>query len=468
MKLYSFPCASREPHELFAALSRHSYSLFFDSADRHHELARYSYIVFDPIETIEAKNGTVCIRGAEGKITLQGRGIDCVRDRLKIHGLDKRSHDHLPPFQGGAAGLFGYDLTRDLEKLPAMAQDNPEIPDMAVGIYDQVFGYDHQQKTGWFIVHAEDKSSARTHFDHFIQLTGETPGQGPATSSQRWQSSHTRREYERAVQRVIDYIHAGDIFQCNLSQRFESRLPEGFDTWAHYLRLRQVNAAPFAAFMNFGAVKISSASPERFLLVRDRRVESRPIKGTQKRDRNEAADRLNRARLENSAKDRAENMMIVDLLRNDLSKVCEDDSVEVPVLCRLESFAKVHHLVSVIEATLKTDQEPADLLQACFPGGSITGAPKVRAMQIIEEMESKRRGPYCGTLGYIGYDGAMDTNIAIRTLVYQGNTVSFNVGGGIVADSVTAIEYEETLSKAEAIFDSFEAAADNSAPATAP
>jgi para-aminobenzoate synthetase component 1 len=216
--------------------------------------------------------------------------------------------------------------------------------------------------------------------------------------------------------------------------------------------------------MNFGNVQVASASPERFVLVRDRWVESRPIKGTQKRDQNEAVDRLHRSRLQNSAKDRAENMMIVDLLRNDLSKVCDDDSVEVPVLCQLESFAKVHHLVSVIEGTLNTHSGPADLLKACFPGGSITGAPKVRAMQIIEEMESKRRGPYCGTLGYIGYNGAMDTNIAIRTLVYEGGTVSFNVGGGIVADSIPAVEYEETLIKAEAIFNSFEAAADNTGP----
>jgi para-aminobenzoate synthetase component 1 len=208
--------------------------------------------------------------------------------------------------------------------------------------------------------------------------------------------------------------------------------------------------------MNFGPLKISSASPERFISVRDRAVETRPIKGTRPRMGDPAVDQLYRNELENSEKDRAENAMIVDLLRNDLSKVCEDHSVEVPALFALEDFASVHHLVSTVTGALRVDKTPADLLRACFPGGSITGCPKVRAMEIIEEQEPHRRGPYCGALGYLGFNGNMDTNIAIRTLVYTGDTVSFNTGSGIVADSDPAGEYEETFDKAESIFRSFE------------
>lgn len=467
MKLYSFPVKESAPHDLFTALAPQPYSLFFDSADPGHELSRYSFIAYHPLEMIEAKNGVVSVTNKDQQLTFNGRGLDVLQSRLEVYGLDRESRPDLPPFQGGAAGFFGYDLARDIENLPVQAQDNGNVPDMAIGIYDQLFAYDHHKNKGWFLIHATSEEIAQSKYQHFLRLikphqpfaslppTGGGQGGGAAEPKQ-WQTSHTRQQYEESVRRVIDYIYAGDIFQCNLSQRFETALPEGFDIWVHYLALRRVNAAPFACYMNFGAVKISSASPERFLFVEDRLVETRPIKGTQKRVPDEALDQLYRNTLENSEKDRAENTMIVDLMRNDLSKVCEDHSIKVPQLCQLESFARVHHLVSIVNGTLRADQSPAHLLRACFPGGSITGAPKVRAMEIIEELEQKRRGPYCGAIGYIGYNGTMDTSIAIRTLVYDGNTVSFNVGGGIVADSKPADEYDETMAKAEAIFNSFE------------
>ncbi len=455
MKLYSFTAHNRKPHELFAPLAQQPYSLLFDSADTEHELSRYSFIAFHPLETIESKNGKITVTNNQNQLSFDGQPFDIVKERLELYGLDRESNDNLPPFQGGAAGFFGYDLARSLENLPEETEDNPSMPDMAVGIYDQVFAYDHREKKGWFMVHAANEHEAKTRQLHFLKLTSASSLAGES-NVEEWASSHTRDQYEQAVQRVIDYIYAGDVFQANMSQRFEAALPHNFNPYAHYMTLREINAAPFSTFMNFGSVKLASASPERFLFVKDRAVETRPIKGTQKRSLEEAVDQFYRNQLENSEKDRAENVMIVDLLRNDLSKTCEDHSIEVPQLCKLESFAKVHHLVSTIKGTLRADQSPVDLLQSCFPGGSITGTPKVRAMEIIEELEQKRRGPYCGSMGYIGFDGTMDTNVAIRTLVYDGASVSFNVGGGIVADSKPGDEYDETLTKAEAIFKSFD------------
>ncbi|MEC7028742.1 MAG: anthranilate synthase component I family protein, partial [Pseudomonadota bacterium] len=215
---------------------------------------------------------------------------------------------------------------------------------------------------------------------------------------------------------------------------------------------REANPAPFGAFMNFGSIKLASASPERFINHYGRIAETRPIKGTIKRYADPEHDQDQKDMLASSDKDRAENVMIVDLLRTDLSKVCEDHSVRVTRLNHLESFAHVHHLVSTVEGVIRADKSAVSLLEACFPGGSITGAPKVRAMEIIEELEDTRRGPYCGSMGYIGFDGTMDTNIIIRTLVYNGNTVSLNVGGGITAASDPASEYMETLHKALGFF----------------
>jgi para-aminobenzoate synthetase component 1 len=244
---------------------------------------------------------------------------------------------------------------------------------------------------------------------------------------------------------------AGDIFQANLSQRFRARLPAGIAAFDLYRRMRQVNPAPFAAFVKAGDVAVASASPERFLSLRDGRVETCPIKGTRRRGATPVQDRLLAEALLASEKDRAENIMIVDLLRNDLSRVCRDGSVAVPRLCGLESFATVHHLVSTVTGELRPGKGAVDLLAACFPGGSITGAPKIRAMEIIAELEPTRRGPYCGSVGYIGFDGNMDSSIIIRTYGIKGDEVVFQAGGGIVADSRSGDEYEETLAKARAL-----------------
>jgi para-aminobenzoate synthetase component 1 len=262
-------------------------------------------------------------------------------------------------------------------------------------------------------------------------------------------SNFTPPDYRAAVQRAIDYIHAGDCFQVNLSQRLLHRAT--VPPLELYGRLRERNAAPFAGYFDLGDFVIASASPERFLRVEDGEVETRPIKGTRPRGSTAEEDRRHAEELLSSSKDRAENVMIIDLLRNDLGRVCEYGSVRVPAVCRLESYRYVHHLVSEVRGRLRRGLGPVDLLRAAFPGGSVTGAPKVRAMEIIAELEPTARGPYCGSLGYIGFDGSMDTNLLIRTFTIGKGWMQFPVGGGIVADSDPASEYAETLHKAEGL-----------------
>ena len=453
-----------DPIGVFSCLHHEPYSLFFDSADRAHPAARYSFIAYHPFETIESWNGTVLVTNKDEQISLKGNPFQIVRDRLAKWEVNAPYRANTPPFQGGAAGFFGYDLARKLEKLPSKALSNPDAPEMAIGLYDKVVAFDHAEKKSYFIALASEEKDARLKLNHFKNILKRpkekaTPQQKPVS----WQSGFTPDKYKKSVQKIIDYIRKGDIFQANLSQRFETILPEGFSAFDHYKNLRRVNPAPFAAYMNFGSLTLASASPERFLQVRGKQVETRPIKGTRPRLADAVLDQKMQSELLASSKDSAENIMIVDLLRNDLSKVCADDSVEVPELCKLESFARVHHLVSTVTGTLRDDKTPLDLLEACFPGGSVTGAPKVRAMEIIEELEPVRRGPYCGSMGYAGFNGTMDSNIAIRTLVYEGRKACFNVGGGIVADSNPAAEYQETLDKAAGVFSSFEATQNKSA-----
>ncbi len=450
---------TKDPLGAFAALEHLPYSLLLDSADQKHPNARYSFIVSHPIETIESKDGQVLITNWEEQTTQDGDVFDVITKRLKHWIPHTQTIRGLPPFQGGAAGYFGYDLARNIETLPETAKDNPDMPDLAVGIYDQVLAFDHIKEQAWIITHAKNYHDARKKQDYILGLISRPPTPEKFTeTSLDWTPDFTQKSYKKQVSKVIDYIKAGDIFQANLSQRFEAKLPKDFDTFAHYCHMRKVNPAPFASYMNCGDITISSASPERFITVKDRMVETRPIKGTRPRSNDTSQDERNRRALEASEKDRAENTMIVDLLRNDLSKTCLSNSVQVNELCKTESFAGVHHLVSSIRGTLKKDKTPLELIKNSFPGGSITGAPKIRAMEIIEELEPNRRGPYCGSMAYIGFDNSMDTSILIRTLVYEKNNVSLQVGGGIVADSNPEEEYQETLDKARAIFDSFKPA----------
>jgi para-aminobenzoate synthetase component 1 len=378
----------------------------------------------------------------------------------------------LPPFQGGAAGVLSYDLSRQLESIPPPAIDEFAVPSLSVGLYDVVIAWDHVEDRAWLISQGfpETEPAARRRRaearlrevkawlagPHQARADwGDRPGwalpasalapQFPIAAIEGLSSNFSREAYLAAVQRVIDYIREGDAFQVNLAQRLV--YPAHDSPVELYLRLRTRNPAPFAAFFDLGEFQVVSASPERFVQVRQREVETRPIKGT--RPVIASGEQDTGRELLASEKDRAENVMIVDLLRNDLSRVCRPESVRVTQLCGLETYRYVHHLVSAIRGRLRDDSGPIDLVRAAFPGGSITGAPKCRAMEIIAELEPTARGAYCGSLAYFGFDGAMDSSILIRTITAGRGWWQLPVGGGIVAQSVPAQEYLETWHKAE-------------------
>ncbi len=430
----------------FAPLAALPYSIFLDSNKGGHALSRVSYILWHPFETIESRGGRVTITNRDHQFSYSADIFKVVRERLSLWGEDRVVQKNLPAFQGGAAGFFGYDLARQLERLPSSAEATSQ-PDACIGLYDKVLAFDHEAGKAVLMIAAENEAEATVH-KAFLEDCIRVHVAKPQDAIVLWDTDKDNAAYEKDIARVVEYIHAGDIFQANLSRRFSAELPRGFDAYTHYRTLREINPAPYAAFMNFGGVNLASCSPERFLEVSGRTIETRPIKGT-------LPSSLPTSLLAESEKDRAENVMIVDLLRNDLSKVCEDHSIEVVQLCGIETFEGLHHMVSTVRGTLRGDQGAMEALRACFPGGSITGAPKIRAMEIIDELEPQRRGAYCGAMAWMGFDGAMDSAITIRTLVYEEGQVHLQTGGGITAMSDPAVEREETMTKAQKIFESF-------------
>ncbi len=446
-----------QPEGVFAQLSQLPYALWLDSARHDKTLGRYSFLMADPAEVIQAGP----------------RQIEEALERLAELEMSFRldSLPDLPPFQGGAAGFFSYDLNRAFEEVPETAFNEFHLPLLSFGIYDWVAAWDHEQGKGWLFSTGfpetdpdkrQDRAKAR--ISDVLTLLEREVSNSEGVKSGRVvpptelapcfacpefpgvMSNFPKEDYLAAVQKSVDYIHAGDIFQVNIAQRL---ILEAKSSSAQlYLKLREKNPAPFAGYYDFGMGQIVSASPERFISVRDRKIESRPIKGTRRRSGRPELDMFWGDELVRSEKDRAENVMIVDLLRNDLSRICEPDSVEVTSLCGLETYQTVQHLVSIIVGQLRVGVGIREILEAIFPGGSITGAPKIRAMEIISELEPTARGPYCGSLGYIGFDGSIDWNILIRTVVASAGWWQFPVGGGIVADSDPLREYEETWHKA--------------------
>ncbi|MBM4070439.1 MAG: aminodeoxychorismate synthase component I [Planctomycetes bacterium] len=487
-----------EPWDVFRRLCALPHLLFLDSAGRHSGTSRYSFITADPFDFIEARGTTVCDRTGvtranpfavlarrlaelrEGEAPAEPRTLD--RPDARTARREPRpptGNAALPPFQGGAAGLFGYDLCHHLERLPRPALDDFAVPDMAVGFYDWVVSFDHETGRAWLVStglpEAESRRRQRRAWKRLeevkrrlegaVTLPASTKCAPPLPAPLGWElpglpgvlSNFTQEKYLETVRRAIEYVHAGDCFQVNIAQRLLQRAT--MPPWELYERLRRLNPAPFAGYFDLGDFVIASASPERFLRVHkgDKgEVETCPIKGTRPRDANPDRDRVLRDELSHSVKDRAENVMIVDLLRNDLGRVCAYGSVRVADVCRLESHPYVHHLVSEVRGTLRPGLGPVDLLKAAFPGGSVTGAPKIRAMEIIAELEPTARGPYCGALGYIGFDGAMDSNLLIRTFVAGRGWLQFCVGGGIVADSDPEREYQETWHKAKGLLRALE------------
>ena len=457
------------------------YRLLLESAARETRLGRYSFLTADPVFIVRSRGAHTdivdCMSGAT--TTTNEDALAAVRRLVAPHRFP--SVPGVPPFQGGIAGFIAYDWGLTLERLPEPRFDDLGLPDTLLCLYDWVLAWDHVTSRAWLIstgVPAIESAArvarARERASHVIGLLrGDSKGStaGPKNRTRPtnvapayhveggwWRSgldlrsSFTRSAYLDAVARVREYIFAGDIFQANLSQRFEAPL-EG-SAWEFYRRLRSRNAAPFAAFMESPEAVVVSASPERFLRVDAAgHVETRPIKGTRPRGVGPEHDAALGQALAESAKDRAENLMIVDLMRNDLSRVCAPHTVRVSELFSLERYATVHHLVSTVVGDLEPGRDALHLLRAAFPGGSITGAPKLRAMEIIAELEPSRRGVYCGSIGYWSLTGELDTNIAIRTAVVHGDRVYFSAGGGIVADSDPASEYDETLDKARGLID---------------
>ncbi len=435
--------------------------LFLDSALRHEQHGRYSYVTADPFQMIRQRR----------RIPQPLSEFESVLASFQAEHMDG-----LPPFQGGIAGLFGYEWGRCFEDVPAAAIDEFGVPQLSAGLYDVVLAFDHVAQQSWIISQGfpevdptARQARAAQRLEQFRQWLKTPPSTSPEAVEARplprsrlapqfesafggsVTSTFSQRDYEQSVARVIAYIRSGDVFQVNLAQRLLA--PQRRSSWQLYLHLRKQNPAPFAAYFDMGDFQILSASPERFLKCDRGRVSTHPIKGTRYRSPHAEADLFAADDLLASPKDRAENTMIVDLLRNDLSRVCRDDSVYVEQLCGLERFEYVQHLVSIIRGDLAAGQTPLNLLAACFPGGSITGAPKIRAMEIIAELEPTVRGPYCGSLGFLGFQGQLDTNILIRTITAGRGWCQVPVGGGIVALSQPRDEFEETLHKARGIID---------------
>ncbi len=431
------------------------------------QYGRYDIIVAEPFITLVTQgNQTTITQNGHSKISEEDPFLLLKNSLNQYKSPNADVLKKEVPFTGGAMGYFAYDLARRLEKLPknarpALGMSEVDMPEMMVGIYDWAIVVDHREQRSVLISHGLYAETRKNWHDLCVRF--DVPFRAAFTDKKLSKfevitpvtSNLSEPQYSQAFAKIKAYIEAGDCYQVNLAQRFSAKV-EG-DSWLMYKKLREISPAPFMAYMQLPlndsenepeCFQVLSNSPERFLQTNDHHVETRPIKGTRPRSDDAAQDLAYSKELLTSLKDKAENLMIVDLLRNDLSKTCTLGSVKVNKLFQLQSFANVHHLVSIIVGKLKPNKTSVDVLRACFPGGSITGAPKLRAMQIIDELEPHRRGLYCGAIGYIGFDGNMDTNIAIRTAAICKKVLSFYAGGGIVADSDVSKEYAETLDKA--------------------
>jgi para-aminobenzoate synthetase component I len=477
-----------DPVRLLPALAQERALVFLDSATNKQpfeDTNRYSYLGFDPAERIEIQNSAS-----------DSSPLAQAKEKIRQYKMEKAAG--IPPFQGGLMGCFGYELLHAMEDIPRPQSLRPPLcpslrpplcpplrpplslplhpplrpplyaedpdqpttfPDLLAGIYDVIVAWDHQEKKAWVVstgYPVQDEAAAENRAKNRLnevlnkvlecQRSEKPPAEFQAVSVEKEVSESA---YLRWVKQAKEYILSGDIFEVNLSQRFFATLVEKEQVLSLYLQLRKKNPAPFSCFLQFDSYAIASASPERFLRVNSGGVETRPIKGTIARLADRELDSENKKKLLASEKDRAENTMIVDLMRNDLSRVCEADSVVVDKLCGLESTESVHHLVSVVSGQLQSGFDAFDLFEAAFPAGSITGAPKIRAMQIIAELEIGPRGPYCGSLGWFGFSGDMDTSIVIRSIVIEGKRICFQAGGAVVLDSDPQGEYKETLLKAK-------------------
>lgn len=438
--------SSIELSQLFAHFSATPWAMLLDSVDSQHPDANFDIMVAEPIVTITTKGSTSAIYEKDTPPAISHDNPLHLLENIKsqyVGDIQDPGQEHAGlPFLCGALGYFGYDLGRCFEFLPDHFDKQYQCPDMAVGIY--MWSVIKNKKNGQFFLCSVDNHPTYN-AEFFEGLANRAATKTVFTLSSTWQSNQSESQYRDNINKISDYLHAGDCYQINYAQRFAAQY-QG-DEWQAYLTLRKANNAPFSAFIRLEDSCILSISPERFLSLKDGQVQSKPIKGTRPRFSDPSLDLQAKDELSAAIKDQAENLMIVDLLRNDLSKHCKPHSVKVPTLFNIESFAAVHHLVSTVSGELDENSTAFSLFEGAFPGGSITGAPKIRAMQIIDELEPHKRNIYCGSIAYFGIRDDMDSSICIRTLLCEQQTIYCWAGGGIVIDSNAADEYQESLDK---------------------
>jgi para-aminobenzoate synthetase component 1 len=454
---YDDPCC------VFSNIKDQSYPFFLDSGMTAYGIGRYSFIGFAPFLIFKSKNKNIEIIEEGYKKNITGMPFDILRNIINNYTLIP-TFKGLPPFIGGGVGYFSYELRTLIEDVPATGIDDLNIPNCIVCFYDIILAFDNKNNMGYIISTGFPEKHTPSRYTRAlsrikyvkkilnnISYTEQTYNHVVSSEVYSIISNFTQEEYIQAVIKAKEYIASGDIYQVNLSQRLTTRL--FIPPFELYKRLRELNPAPFGAYLDLDDIIIASSSPERFLFVEGNTVETRPIKGTRPRGETKIEDDKFKDELIRSEKDKAELIMIVDLLRNDIGKVCRYGSIKVNELRRLETYPTVFHTVSTITGELLSDKDRFDLLKACFPGGSITGAPKIRAMEIIDELEPTKRHIYTGSIGYLSFSGNMDLSIVIRTFLIKDNQVYFQVGGGIVADSEPEEEYNETLHKGRALIE---------------
>jgi len=446
-------------------------NFFLDSADNNEKTGRYSFIGYDPFLTVMSKDSNILTQSSKSITRKTGNPFDELRHLLNSFHLEN-SFESIP-FTCGAVGYFAYDLCHYIEKLPDTTIDDIEFPEMCFSFYDTIIAVDHLENRCFLLsvnINQNSQKSTAKRVDHVLKMIRDGSST-PYEEESRFNGSRIKRKiisnfskenYLRAVERAKQYINAGDIYQVNLSQRFQTQIEAS--PYEIYKRLRKINPASFSSYLKFDNKYIISSSPERFLSLQNRpgsggmvrKIQTMPIKGTRPRGKDEDTNKKMQEELLSSKKDDAELAMIVDLERNDLGRVCNYNTVKVTEKKKLKEHPTVYHLVATVEGELHSRYDAIDLLKATFPGGSITGAPKVRAMQIIDELEPNKRSVYTGAMGYLSFNGNMDLNIAIRTFLVKDDHIFFQVGGGIVADSNPEDEYQETLHKARALIDTLE------------
>lgn len=442
-----------EFYKIFTLIKDYQYPFFLDSGKYYDKFGKFSFIGFDPLAVFKAKGDKIEIM--EQNSWHKFKNSNSLNTFQDFFNKYSKNYDSPFPFSGGFVGFLSYDLCHKIEKVSYVAKDDKKIPDICFGLYDGIFVYDHKKQESYIVAQGITQS-AKDIIEKLNKIIKEVNNEistldifEERRKERKITSNFSKEEYLKSIDKIKEYIKNGDIYQANLTQRFETKYTD--NPWLLYQRLRDINPAPFSSFFDYGKFQIISSSPERFIKVNNNKIQTRPIKGTISRGINKEEDIRNREILLNSEKDKSELIMIVDLARNDLGRISKIGTVKVEKLFSLEKYSTVYHLVATITGKLKKDIKFVDIIKATFPGGSITGAPKIRAMEIIDELEPTQRNVYTGSIGYLDLNGNIDLNIAIRTIILKDRKASFQVGGAIVWDSDRESEYRETILKGKAL-----------------